>query len=131
MQGYSQLFLLLQKDHCPRLMEVSRWLTHQFGSSTLYEHTNCTNFTKLTGIFARLPTWCCKSLYLEDAVGGGGVTWWNFYFRLFPGAIRSPQITNVVVVHGTMELQDAPPEAVQGIGTAPLSTFRFIRSVTF
>jgi transposase len=21
-----------------------------------------------------------------------GVTWWNFYFRLFPGAIRSPQI---------------------------------------
>src|SRR5215510_10967745 len=21
-----------------------------------------------------------------------GVTWWNFYFRLFPGAMRSPQI---------------------------------------
>jgi len=21
-----------------------------------------------------------------------GVTWWNFYFRLFPGAVRSPQI---------------------------------------
>jgi transposase len=21
-----------------------------------------------------------------------GITWWNFYFRLFPGAIRSPQI---------------------------------------
>ena len=21
-----------------------------------------------------------------------GVTWWNFYFRFFPGAIRSPQI---------------------------------------
>jgi len=21
-----------------------------------------------------------------------GVTWWNFYFRLFPGAIRSRQI---------------------------------------
>ena len=21
-----------------------------------------------------------------------GVTWWNFYFRLFPGAIRGPQI---------------------------------------
>ena len=21
-----------------------------------------------------------------------GVTWWNFYFRLFPGAIRTPQI---------------------------------------
>ena len=21
-----------------------------------------------------------------------GETWWNFYFRLFPGAIRSPQI---------------------------------------
>lgn len=21
-----------------------------------------------------------------------GVTWWNFYFRLYPGAIRSPQI---------------------------------------
>ncbi|MFB3917396.1 MAG: hypothetical protein ACE14M_11745, partial [Terriglobales bacterium] len=21
-----------------------------------------------------------------------GVTWWNFYFRLFPGAIRAPQI---------------------------------------
>jgi hypothetical protein len=21
-----------------------------------------------------------------------GVTWWNFYFRLFPGALRSPQI---------------------------------------
>ena len=20
------------------------------------------------------------------------MTWWNFYFRLFPGAIRSPQI---------------------------------------
>jgi transposase len=22
----------------------------------------------------------------------GGVTWWNFYFRLFPGSIRSPQV---------------------------------------
>jgi transposase len=21
-----------------------------------------------------------------------GVTWWNFYFRLFPGAIKSPQV---------------------------------------
>ncbi len=21
-----------------------------------------------------------------------GVTWWNFYFRLFPGSIRSPQV---------------------------------------
>ena len=21
-----------------------------------------------------------------------GVTWWNFYFRLFPGTIRSPQV---------------------------------------
>jgi hypothetical protein len=21
-----------------------------------------------------------------------GITWWNFYFRMFPGAIRSPQI---------------------------------------
>ena len=21
-----------------------------------------------------------------------GITWWNFYFRLFPGAIRSPQV---------------------------------------
>jgi len=21
-----------------------------------------------------------------------GVTWWNFYFRLFPGAIRAPQV---------------------------------------
>ena len=21
-----------------------------------------------------------------------GVTWWSFYFRLFPGAIRSPQV---------------------------------------
>lgn len=21
-----------------------------------------------------------------------GVTWWNFYFRLFPGAIRGPQV---------------------------------------
>ncbi len=21
-----------------------------------------------------------------------GVTWWNFYFRLFPGAIRTPQV---------------------------------------
>ena len=21
-----------------------------------------------------------------------GVTWWNFYFRLFPGAIRSPEV---------------------------------------
>ena len=21
-----------------------------------------------------------------------GISWWNFYFRLFPGAIRSPQI---------------------------------------
>jgi hypothetical protein len=32
------------------------------------------------------------SFYLEDAIGDGGVTWWNFYFRLFPGAIRSRQI---------------------------------------
>jgi len=21
-----------------------------------------------------------------------GITWWNFYFQLFPGAIRSPQV---------------------------------------
>ena len=21
-----------------------------------------------------------------------GVTWWNFYFRLYPGSIRSPQV---------------------------------------
>ncbi len=21
-----------------------------------------------------------------------GITWWNFYFRLFPGAIKSPQV---------------------------------------
>jgi hypothetical protein len=21
-----------------------------------------------------------------------GVTWWNFYFRLFPGTVRSPQV---------------------------------------
>jgi len=21
-----------------------------------------------------------------------GVTWWDFYFRLFPGSIRSPQV---------------------------------------
>lgn len=21
-----------------------------------------------------------------------GITWWNFYFRLFPGAIKAPQI---------------------------------------
>ena len=21
-----------------------------------------------------------------------GVTWWNFYFRLFPGTIRAPQV---------------------------------------
>ena len=23
-----------------------------------------------------------------------GVTWWNFYFRLFPGTIRSPQVVD-------------------------------------
>ena len=23
-----------------------------------------------------------------------GVTWWNFYFRLYPGSIRSPQVVN-------------------------------------
>src|SRR2546426_4440563 len=32
------------------------------------------------------------SLQLEDAIGDGRSAWWNFYFRLFPGAIRSPQI---------------------------------------
>jgi transposase len=21
-----------------------------------------------------------------------GVTWWNYYFRLFPGTVRSPQV---------------------------------------
>ena len=21
-----------------------------------------------------------------------GITWWNFYFKLFPGAIKAPQI---------------------------------------
>ena len=21
-----------------------------------------------------------------------GVTWWNFYFRLYPGSVRSPQV---------------------------------------
>ena len=26
-----------------------------------------------------------------------GVTWWNFYFRLFPGAIRSPQIVEFLM----------------------------------
>jgi hypothetical protein len=28
----------------------------------------------------------------EYIVGEGGLTWWNFDFRLFPGTIRSPQI---------------------------------------
>jgi hypothetical protein len=28
-----------------------------------------------------------------------GVTWWNFYFRLFPGAIRSPQIMEYLWSH--------------------------------
>ena len=23
-----------------------------------------------------------------------GITWWNFYFRLFPGAVRSPQVVS-------------------------------------
>jgi len=41
----------------------------------------------------RTDTRAAISLQLEDAVGDrAGVTWWNFYFRLFPGAIRSPQI---------------------------------------
>jgi transposase len=25
-------------------------------------------------------------------VGAAGVTWWNFYFRIFPGSIRNPQV---------------------------------------
>ena len=25
-----------------------------------------------------------------------GVTWWNFYFRLFPGTIRSPQVVELL-----------------------------------
>ena len=34
-----------------------------------------------------------------------GVTWWNFYFRLFPGTIRSPQVVEFLThllrhVHG-------------------------------
>lgn len=36
-----------------------------------------------------------------------GVTWWNFYFRLFPGAIRSPQVVIFLMhllqhVHGNV-----------------------------
>jgi transposase len=23
-----------------------------------------------------------------------GITWWNFYFRLYPGAVRGPQVVN-------------------------------------
>lgn len=26
-----------------------------------------------------------------------GITWWNFYFRLFPGTIRSPQVVQFLV----------------------------------
>jgi hypothetical protein len=29
------------------------------------------------------------SLQLEDTVGDGRGAWWNFYFRLFPGAIAA------------------------------------------
>jgi len=31
-------------------------------------------------------------LQLENVVRHGGGTWWNFYFRLFRGSIRSPQV---------------------------------------
>ena len=25
-----------------------------------------------------------------------GITWWNFYFRLFPGTVRSPQVVEIL-----------------------------------
>jgi transposase len=26
-----------------------------------------------------------------------GITWWNFYFRLFPGTVRSPQVVEFLM----------------------------------
>ena len=37
-----------------------------------------------------------------------GVTWWNFYFRLFPGTIRSPQVIEFLA-HLPLCLGVAPP----------------------
>jgi hypothetical protein len=31
-----------------------------------------------------------------------GVTWWNFYFRLFPGTIRSPQVIEFLEQCGSL-----------------------------
>jgi len=41
---------------------------------------------------ARTHTRVAISLQLEDLSAIAGITWWNFYFRLFPGAIKGPQI---------------------------------------
>jgi hypothetical protein len=43
-----------------------------------------------------------------------GVTWWNFYFRLFPGSIRSPQVVQFLKSPGSSRLQ-----AVGSLGRIP------------
>ena len=50
------------------------------------------------------------SLQLEDAVGDRG-TWWSFYFRLFPGAIHSPQIIEFPAHRGMVCLTSQPRRA--------------------
>ena len=41
-----------------------------------------------------------------------GITFWNFYFRLFPGAIRSPQIIEFL----THLLRHIPRQAADRLG---------------
>ena len=43
-----------------------------------------------------------------------GVTWWNFYFRLFPGAIRSPQIIEFLT-HLLRHIPNEPWSSIQKI----------------
>jgi hypothetical protein len=45
---------------------------------------------------ARTDPGAAVSFQLAEASAAAGITWWNFYFRLYPGAIRAPRIIDLL-----------------------------------
>ena len=43
---------------------------------------------------ARTDSGPAVSLHLEGAVGRAGITWWNFYFRLYRRTIRAAEVAD-------------------------------------
>ncbi len=62
---------------------------------------------------ARADPGAAISLQLEGAFGQRRITWWNFYFRLYRGAIRAPQVIDFL---GHL-LRHLRRQAVGGTGT--------------